>query len=122
MKEINLVMQPYGSSLCGQACVATIAGITLEESVEAFGGTKAGTRTKQVVEALRKLGINCGDRLIRIKDGNKPDCCIVKQYFDNCDWTHWVVYYNGCYFDPGIGVYKKYVEGMRETSYLPIYL
>jgi len=63
---MKLVRQPEGSSLCGQACVATIAGVSLEESIRAFDGTRGGTRTKQVINALRKFGIACGDKLLRI--------------------------------------------------------
>jgi hypothetical protein len=75
---IKYQYQPPGSSLCGQTCVAMIAGITLEESIEAFRGKKGGTRTKEVVAALRKLGINCGDPpLTRIKSQELPDTCIV---------------------------------------------
>lgn len=120
---MELVRQPKNSSLCGQACVATIAGVSLEKSIKVFGGTKGGTRTRQVVEALRKLGIACGDKLTRInKDTEKSPTCIVKQHFDDTKITHWVVYYYGYYLDPDIGIYKEYIDGMRETSYLPIYV
>jgi hypothetical protein len=43
---IKWIQQPEGSSLCGQTCVAMIAGITLEESIGAFGGKKRGTRIR----------------------------------------------------------------------------
>lgn len=119
---MKLVRQPENSSLCGQACVATIAGVSLEESIQAFRGTKGGTRTKQVIDALNKLGVKCGDKLVRIKGNNKPLCCIVKQHFDDTKVTHWVVYYHGRYLDPDIGIYRDYVKGMRETSFLPIFI
>jgi hypothetical protein len=121
MVLLKLIRQPENSSLCGQACVATIVGVSLEESIAVFG-TKGGTRTKQVIAALRKLGIKCGDGLVSLKKSQKPPLCIVKQHFDDCKHTHWVVYNNGLYYDPDVGVYREYVEGMRETSYLPVYL
>ena len=118
-----LVRQSEGSSLCGQACVATIAGVSLEESIRAFGGTKGGTRTKQVISALRKLGIKCGDSLVRLaKKSSKPPVCIVRLHFDGYKFTHWTVYNKGLYLDPDFGTLKEYPSGVRETSYLPVYL
>lgn len=119
---MKLVRQPENSSLCGQACVATIAGVSLEESIAAFNGTRGGTRTKQVVEALRKLNISCGDKLVSLKKGIKPPVCIAKLHFNDCKFTHWTVYYCGLYLDPDIGVLTGYCDGVRETSYLPIYI
>jgi len=49
---MELVRQPFASNQCGQACVATICGITLEESLMIFR-CKGQTRTKQVIAALR---------------------------------------------------------------------
>jgi hypothetical protein len=130
MLLIKWLQQPEGSSLCGQTCVAMIAGITLEESIAAFGGKRSGTRTKDLVAALRKLGIDCGDPpLARIKYQCYPDTCIVKLHFDNKTHTHWTLWHNGRYYDPDftgqytLNCYKgKYPEGVRATSYLPIYL
>ena len=54
---MRLVRQPEDSSLCGQACVATLAGITLDESIEIFG-TKGKTYGTHLVAALRCVGID----------------------------------------------------------------
>jgi hypothetical protein len=130
---IKWMQQPPGSSLCGQTCVAMIAGITLDESIESFGGKRGGTRTKELVAALRKLGINCGDPpLVRINGQCYPDTCIVKLHINHEDYkksTHWVIWHEGRYYDPSlIGQYTlncykgKYPEGIRPTSYLPIFM
>jgi hypothetical protein len=66
------IYQPPGSSLCGQTCVAMLAGISLEESISAFNGKRGGTLTRDVVDAFRKLGIHCGDKLIHLKGQKKP--------------------------------------------------
>jgi len=92
-----------------------IAGISLDESIAAFG---------------RKLGIECGDPpLIRI-DGNCfiSDTCIVKLHFDWISKTHWTVWHEGRYYDPSrvlaeqLANMGRYPDGVRATSYLPIYL
>ena len=126
------MFQPLGSSLCGQTCVAMIAGVSIEESIAAFGGTRGGTRTRQLVDALHKLGIRCGEPpLIRI-DGDCfiSDTCIVKLHFEWTKRTHWVVWHEGRYYDPSEYGHMlllkpnnyEYAEGVRSTSYLPIYL
>lgn len=117
---MNLVTQPEGSNLCGQACVATITGIGLERAISVFG-TRGCTTTKQVVAALRKLGIPCADTLTRIKGQSKPPLCMVVLHFAGEKFKHWTVYHQGLYYDPSMGIGDTYSEGVRETSYLEIY-
>jgi hypothetical protein len=130
---INHIFQPPESSLCGQTCVAMIAGITIEESIVAFGGTRRGTRTKQLVEALRKLGVKCGDApLTRIPKtwqwDDLPKTCIVKLHFEWTKTTHWTLWHNNRFYDPTeeannliyLGI--AYPQGVRLTSYLPIFM
>jgi hypothetical protein len=130
---IESIQQPEGSSLCGQTCVAMIAGITLEESIEAFGGKRGATRTTDLVNALRKLGINCGDPpLVRIKGQLYPDTCIVKLHFNDRKNTHWTVWHKGKFYDPEahLMVHLELLDGneyhpvlgVRQTSYLPIFM
>jgi hypothetical protein len=130
---INHIFQPPGSSLCGQTCVAMIAGITLDDSIEAFGGKKGGTRTKDVVAALQKLGINCGDPPLTRFNGDcfTSDTCIVKLRFEESNHSHWTLWHEGRYYDPDeYAAYimnkslngNKYWEGVRPTSYLPIFM
>jgi hypothetical protein len=127
---IDHIFQPPGSSLCGQTCVAMIAGVSLKESIDVFSGKRGGTRTKDVVAALRKLGINCGDQpLTRYRGDCLPDTCIAKLHFDHQKQTHWVVWHEGIFYDPSIdgdfilnAIKNKYPEGVRLTSYLPIFM
>jgi hypothetical protein len=128
---IKHMYQPVGSSLCGQTCVAMLAGITLDQAIEAFGGKKGGTRTKDVVAALRKLAINCGDPPLTRFTGDNclPDTCIVKLHIDGAKHTHWVVWHEGRFYDPSWygdsclnKTKNKYRQGIRHTSYLPVFL
>ena len=126
--KMKHIAQPKGSNLCGQTCVAMIAGITLDESIKVFG--KSGcTTTKDVASALRKLGIPCDDRVIRIRKGENPISVgtVVKMVVLHCDkWpkhcSHWVVLYGELYYDPAASVGIGYGDGVRITSYLPVYL
>ena len=117
---MKLVRQPEKSNCCGQACVAMLAGITLEESMDVFG-TRGTTSTKDVVNALRELGISCGNELVRIKKKEKAPTCMVVLHFADVKFTHWAVYHHGLYFDPACGILAEYQEGIRETSFLPVY-
>lgn len=108
---------------CGLACFAMITGLSLDES-ERLVGKKRGTRTKDLVIALRKLGYKCQDKLQRINFVNPSPCpgSLVKVVWPD-KRSHWVlVAYNGVY-DPA-DPYKctlDYSEcGGVVTSFLPI--
>lgn len=117
---MELIMQPPGSWLCGQTCVAMIAGITLEQSIRIFG-KRSGTTTKQVIRALRETGIECGDILIRARNHERPAFCMAVVHFRGERYTHWTIWKNGRYYDPAIGIIDEYPEDAWVTSYLPIY-
>lgn len=119
--------QPPGSSLCGQACVAMVAGISLDESIKAFSGKRGGTRTKDIVQALSRLGFVCENRLRRVK-GQLPDVCVVKLRFAGSHRSHWTLWYHGRFYDPdpaGDAVLNadktKYPQGVHVSSYLPVF-
>jgi len=94
-----------------------IADITIEESIAVFG-KRGRTTAKDVIKALSKLGIACGNSLIRIKEKKKPSLCMVVLHFEGEKDTHWTVYYRGLYYDPAAGIGDTYHAGIRETSYL----
>ena len=109
--SMRLLLQPKGSNLCGQTCVAMIAGISLEEAILAVG--KRGlTTTKDIAQALRKLGFGCADRVTRYNGrlGSELCLCVVES-------KHWVVYKDGLFYDPAFGILFWMP---RVTSYLNI--
>lgn len=121
---MKLIRQPSNSNCCGQACVATVCGVSLERAIEVFG-TKGKTNTKKVHDALFKLH-HCRPHryLTRIRNGqidNWVRTAIVK--FKAGKLSHWVVWHEGKYYDPGAGVFReapKYLAeaGAKATSYL----
>lgn len=101
------------------------AGVTLREAIDAFGHEKVrGTYTGEVVAALRRLGVGCGDRLKRVSKARVlPKRCIVciqrqkesgRRYLG-----HWMLYWDGVVYDPD-GRYPEGFEKWRITSYLEI--
>lgn len=131
---IQELRQPENSNLCGQTCVAMIASIPLEASIQVFG-TRGRTRTRQLISALRALGISCGDRLVPIAPNKPlclPDTCIVKL---KIDWrpkphTHWTLWHQGRFYDPSefLQTFLSYdgqyhqKHGLRPLSYLEVNL
>jgi hypothetical protein len=122
------IQQPEGSSLCGQTCVAMAAEVSLERSIEVFG-SRGGTRTKQVVKALRELGIaTVGDKLIRRKPDEKaPNYGIIKILFERLEpdgkiheWSHWALMWGGILHDPGEATPGVTSPNGRFSSYLKI--
>jgi hypothetical protein len=117
------IYQPERSNTCGQTCVAMIAGVTYAESVTRFR-SRAATRTKQVSAVLRGYGFACPGKLERYKGGELPKLCIVKLTIkrNGKKWGHWVVYDDGYFFDPSLGVLLSYNQFPESaiTSFMPV--
>ena len=121
--------QPYGSNLCGPACVGSILDLTLEEAIQLIG--KRGlTRTKQVREALAKRGVTLGDRCLpRHEEKGQLYLAVVRWPKNRNDErktprTHWVLIdFDGAIYDPAWGIHADlgiWPEGSRITSIYPI--
>lgn len=120
--SVRLVRQPEGTSLCGQACVAMAAGVSLDRAIRVVGHSKPrGTHTWEVVKALRNLGVSCSDRCRRISR-NRPEypskaILVVRQNGNRL--YHWVYYEEGVFYDPE-DRWPRY-DGWRVTSFLEIF-
>ena len=117
--SMNLVRQPKGSNLCGQACVATICKVTLDEAIMVMR-TKGCTNGKQIIQALRQLGVTSSDKMIR----GKPIGSAIVKFTHPDGKSHWVLVYNSKYYDPFYGVNRKvprYLKNSRITSHIRLY-
>ena len=117
--KINLIKQPKDSNLCGQACVAMIAGISLKESIRLFG-SRGKTGTKTLYHALKERGMTCSEKAVRIKNNNKPKICIVTIHYTGYKNKHFCVWNNNKYYDPARGIRTKLDKFERETSFIKI--
>jgi hypothetical protein len=129
---MDLIRQPEGSSLCGQACIAMVAGVSLERAIAAVGhGRRGGTVTREIVRALRSLGVECAEKLrsVNRKRPVLPKRAIVNicKYVVRPDgkrkqrFAHWMVTWDGEIYDPGGAWPEVYREnGWTITSYLEI--
>lgn len=124
---MNLVRQPPQSNLCGQACIATICGITLEEAI-ALMKTKGKTSTSHLITALKVKGFHPTVGLTRKNKTSgftwPDDIKICK--FKTGKASHWVVRHNDKFYDPAAGVFRevpKYLtnSGAKLVSYLVVF-
>ena len=119
---IKHLRQPVGSSLCDQTCVAMVAGVSLDEAIEAVGCTR-GTRIKELADGLNKLGFIC-DRKLKTLSKKKP---LTEQLpstaIVNTKWRsehrktpggHWVVWHNERIYDPEF----DFVDRVPQQSWL----
>ncbi len=120
---MRLVLQPTGSNVCGQACVAMLAGCTIEEAC-ALVGKKGKTRSRDLITALRSSGFFTGDRCVRFRGFDcLPSTAIL--HLVHPDWRHWALWNEGQVWDPG-GKPTGFFTGCRQkllriTSFLPVW-
>lgn len=119
LKPIHYRKQPT-EYLCGQACVAMLAGVTVEEVVSVMENDK-GTGKKDIERALNHYGIRQAKTMTRADNTSAlPAVCILKVLMPGYD--HWVLYYDGTYYDPEFGVMKELHQKARVQSYLEIFV
>ena len=119
MKKINYIKQPT-DYLCGQACVAMLAGVTVEEVVAVMKNDK-GTGKKDIEKALNYYGIRQAKTMTKADNSSVlPKVCILKVLLPK--YGHWILYYDGKYYDPEFGVMEELHQKARIQSYLEIFV
>ena len=98
---MELVTQPPGSTLCGQACVAMLAGVTLKASCKAFGH-KCATTLYAARRALKKLGFVAAEKYESFgrKQKRLPRTCLLRLKWPKQKLGHCVVFHKGQVYDP----------------------
>ena len=118
---MKLIMQSNPET-CGQACIAMIAEKTIEEAIKDMK-TSGPTSIGQLIEALDFYGIRHAERNTRISKKNPvPHEFSILTVHTNNGYTHWVLLFNGKYYDPEFGLIEgEYTHG-KITSFLGIYI
>lgn len=116
---MELVMQPTFST-CGQACIAMITGKNIQEVIKDMK-TDRPTSIGQLIDALDFYGIKHAEKNVRISKKNpvQSDFSILTLHME-AGYTHWVLFYQGKYYDPEFGLLDQCHSKGRITSFLAI--
>ena len=127
MKQIVPQFQPVDSSLCGQTCIAMVAGISLGDAIQRVG-KRGGTTGPDLHKALYRIGIPSSEKMVRLGKqdrvrrksfdfGALPVRCIAKVRSAGVKKSHWVLVWDRNIYDPYPGyVPWKYVSGYIELK------
>ena len=105
-----MIKQPKKSRLCGQCCLGTILGITLEKAIRLVGH-KQGTYPKELAKHFK-----CDT--LKLTKGKPSEYALCKVHFKNLDGTHWVLYRGFMVYDPNIGDWVPFELWEDEMSHV----
>lgn len=116
--SISYVSQPT-PLMCGQACIAMLAGTSIEEVAKVMG-TRGSTSIGQLIDALDYYKIRHSEKNLRLSKKNPcySDISILTVHMPK--YTHWVLYYKGKFYDPEFGILDECHPEGKITSFLEI--
>jgi hypothetical protein len=116
--RISYVSEPT-NLMCGQACVAMLTGINIEEVAKVMG-TRGSTTIGQIIDALDYYKIRHSEKNIRLSKRNPHYSEISILTVHMPTYTHWLLYYKGKFYDPEFGVLDECHPEGEITSFLEI--
>jgi len=116
--SMQVIIQPE-DGLCGQACVAMLAGVTIAEVISVMDCREWQATMGRVISALNYYGIDHTDIIIYTegKDAVLPKCCILMEKMGR--FCHYLVHYDGKFYDSNLGVLEEY-DMSKLQGYLEI--
>lgn len=117
--NIDIIIQPM-DGVCGQTCVAMLAGVTIAEVSAVMGLREWQATMGRVISALNYYGIDHND-IIRYTEGEPvtlPKCALLMEKMGR--FCHYLLYFDGKYYDPNDGVLEEYDQS-KLLGYLEIY-
>ena len=105
--------------LCGQACIAMIAGTTLDEACDIMKCREWQANMSKMIATLEYLGIRHSDKIVYTlgKSVELPHCCIIMEKMGR--YSHYLVQFDGGYYEPNQGVLKEF-DQTKMVGYLEI--
>ena len=114
--SVDLIEQPTVYT-CGQACIAMLAGVSVEEVCNVMKNDKS-TTYDNLVYALDYYGFH--HRLRRDMPKKLPDICLLRVQMPV--YSHSVLYYKGTFFDPEFGIMNKsHPDGKIDSVFIEVY-
>ena len=105
--SVEVIIQPE-DGLCGQACVAMLAGVTIAEVISVMDCREWQATMGMVISALNYYGIDHHDVIIYTegRPAVLPKCCIMMEKMGR--FCHYLVHYDGKFYDSNLGVLEEY--------------
>ena len=117
--HINFVRQSE-AGCCGQACLAMLTGLPIEEIIKITASKKWQMSFGKVLESLDYFGYSYEKPVYtRGKPVEFPDCCIVNS--KGSTKNHLSIYFKGNLYDPTSDV-SKTIDYSMVVSYIPVIL
>ncbi len=118
INSMDIIIQPE-DGLCGQTCVAMLAGKTIKDVIQVMDCREWQGTMGRMISALNYYGIGHSEVIhyIEGKDCALPKCCIIMERMGR--FCHYLVEYDGKYFDPNLGVMEEY-DKSKILGYLEI--
>ena len=116
--SVQVIIQPE-DGLCGQTCVALLAGVTIADVIRVMDCREWQATMGMVISALNYYGIDHKD-VITYTEGRDcvlPKCCILMERMGR--YCHYLVYFDGKYYDSNLGVLEEY-DKSKLLGYLEI--
>lgn len=116
--SVQVIIQPE-DGLCGQTCVAMLAGVTIADVIRVMDCREWQATMGMVISALNYYGIDHKD-VITYTEGRDcvlPKCCILIERMGR--YCHYLVYFDGKYYDSNLGVLEEY-DKSKLLGYLEI--
>jgi hypothetical protein len=104
--NISSLKQPK-NGLCGQTCVAMLAGVTVEDAIRTMKSKSGQASLSKVLETLDYYGLSYGKPVYtKGREVELPKCCIVN--VRGVCVSHLMVYFDGNYYDTNGEVLQGY--------------
>lgn len=104
---IEIIHQPH-DGLCGQSCIAMLAGISLEETINVMHCSEWQATMGKMIEALDYFGIGHDEQIIYTvgRAATLPKCCIIMEKMGR--YSHYLIHYDGKFYDSSSGILTEY--------------
>ena len=105
--HIEVIVQPE-DGLCGQTCVAMLAGTTIAEVISVMDCREWQATMGRVISALNYYGIDHSDVIVYTEgqDATLPKCCILMEKMGR--YCHYLVHFDGKFYDSNLGLISEY--------------
>lgn len=106
--HIDVIRQPR-DGLCGQSCIAMLAGLSIEEVSNIMHCSEWQATMGKMIGALNYFGFEHSEEIIYTlgkKDVVLPKCCIMMEKMGR--YNHYLIKFEDKYYDSGSGVMTSY--------------